>query len=99
MIWDALRGALVTRSLGLAADLRVAQALAAGPRSSGELARELDGVIEPGNAPDGAKWLDLLMHVVAGGRERTAEQWQALLGDTGWRTTRVSQGVIEAQPA
>ena len=40
MIWDALRGGLVTRALGLAADLRVAQALAAGPRSCEELARE-----------------------------------------------------------
>jgi hypothetical protein len=39
-IWDALRGALVTRALGLAADLQVAQALSAGPRSSAELARE-----------------------------------------------------------
>jgi hypothetical protein len=40
MIWDALRGGLVTRALGLAADLRVAQALAAGPRSHDALARE-----------------------------------------------------------
>jgi predicted transcriptional regulator len=40
IIWDALRGALVTRALGLAADLRVAHALSAGPRSSAELARE-----------------------------------------------------------
>ena len=55
-------------------------------------------MIEPGNAPDGAKWLDLLMLVIAGGRERTADQWQALLGDAGWRATRVSQGVIEAEP-
>ncbi len=39
-IWDALRGALVTRTLGLAAELRVAQALAAGPRNSEKLARE-----------------------------------------------------------
>ncbi len=38
-IWVALRGALVTRALALAADLRVAQALAAGPRSIHELAR------------------------------------------------------------
>jgi hypothetical protein len=41
MIWDALRGALVTRALGLAADLGVAQALAADPRSHETLAREL----------------------------------------------------------
>jgi hypothetical protein len=59
----------------------------------------LDSVIEPGNAPDGAKWLDLLMLVIAGGRERTVEQWRALLSDAGWQTTRVGDGVIEAQPA
>ena len=67
--------------------------------AAGERLVVLDSVIEPGNAPDGAKWLDLLMLVMAGGRERTVEQWQALLGGTGWRATRVSQGVIEAQPA
>ena len=59
----------------------------------------LDGVIEPGNAPDGAKWLDLLMLVIAGGRERTAQQWRALLADAGWRATSVGEGVIEARPA
>ncbi len=59
----------------------------------------LDAVIEPGNTPDGAKWLDLLMLALAGGRERTAEQWRVLLGDAEWRATRVGEGVIEAQPA
>jgi O-methyltransferase domain len=67
--------------------------------AGGERLVVLDGVIEPGNAPDGAKWLDLLMLVIAGGRERTAEQWRVLLGGSGWRTTRVGEGVIEAQPA
>ena len=59
----------------------------------------LDSVVESGNAPDGAKWLDLLMLALAGGRERTAEQWRVLLGDAGWRATRVGEGMIEAQPA
>ena len=67
--------------------------------AAGERLVVLDGVIEPGNAPDGAKWLDLLMLVIAGGRERTEEQWRVLLGDAGWRATRVGVGVIEAQPA
>lgn len=57
----------------------------------------LDSVIEPGNAPDGAKWLDLLMLAIAGGRERTAEQWRTLLRDAGWEATRISQGMIEAR--
>ena len=67
--------------------------------AAGERLVVLDGVIEPGNAPDGAKWLDLLMLVIAGGRERTADQWQRLLGHAGWRPTRVGDGVIEARPA
>jgi hypothetical protein len=66
---------------------------------AGERLVVLDGVIEPGNSPDGAKWLDLLMLVIAGGRERTAAQWRVLLGEAGWRATRVGDGVIEAQPA
>jgi|SRR5579884_2105408 len=67
--------------------------------AAGERLVILDSVIEPGNAPDGAKWLDLLMLVIAGGRERTAEQWQGLLADSGWRPTRIGEGVIEAEPA
>jgi hypothetical protein len=59
----------------------------------------LDSVIEPGNGPDGAKWLDLLMLALCRGRERSAEQWRALLGEAGWRATRIGQGLIEAQPA
>jgi hypothetical protein len=59
----------------------------------------LDSVIEAGNEPDGAKWLDLLMLALAAGRERTAEQWRALLDRAGWRSTNVGRGIIEAQPA
>src|SRR5215217_3178823 len=40
VVCDALRGGLVTRALALVADLRVAHALAGGPRSVAELARE-----------------------------------------------------------
>ncbi len=59
----------------------------------------LESVIEPGNAPDGAKWLDLLMLTLAGGRERTADQWRAMLEDTGWRVMRIDPRLIEARPA
>jgi hypothetical protein len=38
-LWDMLRGALVTRALALAADLRIADELAAGPQHVDELAR------------------------------------------------------------
>jgi O-methyltransferase domain/Dimerisation domain len=38
-LWDLLRGAMATKALGVAADLRIAEALAAGPRSVNDLAR------------------------------------------------------------
>jgi O-methyltransferase domain len=58
----------------------------------------LDGIVDPGNEPDGAKWLDLLMLVIAGGRERSEEQWRALLRAAGWEPVRFGRGVVEAQP-
>jgi hypothetical protein len=42
LVWDLLRGALGTRALALAADLRIAEALADGPRPLEDLAREVD---------------------------------------------------------
>lgn len=39
-LWDALRGALVTRALGIVSDLGIPQALADGPRPVAELAEE-----------------------------------------------------------
>jgi O-methyltransferase domain len=66
--------------------------------AAGERLIILDSVIEAGNDPDGAKWLDLLMLTLTGGRERTAEQWRALLGGAGWQATRIDQGLIEARP-
>jgi len=39
-LWDALRGALVTRALGIVSDLGIPQNLAGGPRSVAELAEE-----------------------------------------------------------
>ena len=41
-LWDLLRGALTTRALGLVADLRVAEALASGPRPVEDVAREVE---------------------------------------------------------
>jgi hypothetical protein len=67
--------------------------------AAGERLVILDGVIEPGNAPNGAKWLDLLLLALFAGRERTPEQWQALLGSAGWQITRIRRGLVEAQPA
>jgi hypothetical protein len=55
-----------------------------------------ESVIEQGNEPDGAKWLDLLMLLVSG-RERTEPEWRALLDGAGLRAERVEDGLIEAR--
>jgi hypothetical protein len=56
-----------------------------------------ESVVSPGNEPEGAKWLDLLMLVLAGGRERTESQWQALLESSGLVPVRIDDGLIEAR--
>jgi O-methyltransferase/methyltransferase family protein len=57
----------------------------------------LDAVIPPGNQPMGSKWLDLLMLVLAGGRERTKENWHALLESAGFRIDQIEDGLIQAR--
>jgi hypothetical protein len=57
----------------------------------------LEGTIQPGNEPDGAKWLDLLMLALFAGRERTEAQWRALLGSAGFEPVRFVKGVVEAR--
>jgi hypothetical protein len=58
-----------------------------------------ESVIRPGNEEDGAKWLDLLMLVLAGGRERDEGQWRELLASTGWEAVGFAEhGPIEARP-
>jgi hypothetical protein len=58
-----------------------------------------ESVIRPGNDADGAKWLDLLMLALAGGRERDEAQWRELFSSTGWEPVRFPEGgPIEARP-
>ena len=57
----------------------------------------VDAVIPPGNEPYGSKWLDLLMLVLSGGRERTEEQWRALLTDAGLEVSSVEDALIQAR--
>jgi len=55
-----------------------------------------DSVVPGGNEPHGAKWLDLLMLVLSGGRERTEEEWRRLLASEGLEPARLEDGLVEA---
>jgi hypothetical protein len=61
----------------------------------------VENVIPPGNEPSFGKWLDLLMLVYAGGRERTADEYRDQLASAGVAVRRVvptaaNVSVIEA---
>jgi O-methyltransferase domain len=56
-----------------------------------------ESVITPGNEPEGAKWLDLLMLVLAVGRERTEPEWRALLEGLGLEPVHIEDGLVEAR--
>ena len=60
-------------------------------------------MLQPGNHPDLGKLIDLEMLLMPGGRERTAEEFRALLASGGFALTKVVPtesplGVIEARP-
>ena len=57
----------------------------------------IETVLEPGNEPHGAKWLDLLMLALFAGRERDEEQWEALLDAGGFEPVSIEDGLIEAR--
>ena len=56
----------------------------------------LDAVLPEGNEPHGSKWLDLLMLVLSGGRERTADEWRRLLASAGLHVDAIADGLIQA---
>ena len=63
----------------------------------------IDAVVGAPNEDPLAKWLDLMMLVSAGGRERTIEEWVAVLADGGFRlvstaAATASTNVIVAAP-
>ena len=59
----------------------------------------LESTVGPGNEPDGAKWLDLLMLALFAGRERSEAQWRSLLAEAGFTPVRIGGGAIEARAA
>jgi hypothetical protein len=60
-----------------------------GPLPDGGRLLLVENVVVPGNEPSFGKWLDLLMLVYAGGRERTAEEFADLLTRSGFQMERV----------
>jgi hypothetical protein len=82
--WDDERAAAILRTIRAAApdDARVVI---------------LESVVQPGNEPDGAKWLDLLMLALFHGRERDEQQWRALLDAGGFEPVQIEDGLIEAR--
>ena len=65
----------------------------------------VENVIQPGNEPDPAKFMDLIMLVMFGGRERTADDFRKLYAEAGFRLTDVIRTgspplhIIEGDPA
>lgn len=64
----------------------------------------MESVVPPGGGPDFAKTLDLDMLLFVGGRERTAQEYAALLDRAGLTLTRIvptisTISLVEARPA
>jgi hypothetical protein len=57
----------------------------------------IETVLPAGNDPHGAKWLDLLMLALFGGRERDEAQWRALLERGGFSIDAIEDGLIQAR--
>jgi hypothetical protein len=49
----------------------------------------IEAVIQPGNAPDPGKLIDLEMLMMPGGRERTEAEFNALFEQNGFELTRI----------
>jgi len=82
--WDDERAAAILRTIRAAA-------------APGARLLVIESVIQPGNDPDGAKWLDLLMLALFGGRERDEAQWRELIEGAGFEIERLEDGLIQAQ--
>jgi hypothetical protein len=82
--WDDERAGAILATIGRAAP-------------AGARLLVVESVVRPGNEPDGAKWLDLLMLAFAGGRERDEAQWRALLEGAGFEPVSIRDGLIEAR--
>ena len=82
--WDDERAAEILRGIRSAAPSRARLIL-------------LENVIGDGNDPQPAKWLDLVMLVISGGRERTESDWRELIEPCGFAIERIEDGLVEAR--
>jgi hypothetical protein len=46
-----------------------------------------ESILAPGNEPHLAKWIDMEMLMLPGGRERTADEFAKLFADNGFKMT------------
>jgi O-methyltransferase domain len=93
--WDDDRATAILR--------QCRRAIAQSPASSAKLL-VVEKVIPPGNTPFPGKLTDITMLLVAGGRERTANEYETLLNGAGFALTHIvltssPASVIEAIPA
>lgn len=63
----------------------------------------MERIVPPNNEMHGSKWVDLTMMLVTGGKERTREEYQALLSQAGFEITRIiptdaAYSIIETKP-
>jgi hypothetical protein len=82
--WDDERAAAILRTIRASASAETRLLI-------------LDNVVPSGNEPHGAKWLDLLMLALSGGRERDETEWRALLAESGFEPIRIDERLIEAR--
>jgi SAM-dependent methyltransferase len=57
----------------------------------------IDWVVSPGDETQPAKWLDLLMLALVGGRERTEADWRALLERAGLQVESIHDRLIRSR--
>ncbi|MDP8973786.1 MAG: acetylserotonin O-methyltransferase [Actinomycetota bacterium] len=85
-----------------AATVKILRACRAAIANTGRLL-VVEPIIQPGNEPDPAKFSDLNMLVMLGGRERTADDFERLYAEAGFRLsdiirTRSLMAIIEGVP-
>jgi len=84
------------------ATVKILRACRAAITNSGRLL-VVEPIIRPGNEPDPAKFSDLNMLVMLGGQERTADDFERLYAEAGFRLTDIirtgsSMAIIEGVP-